>query len=523
MAPRAAGVARLLFALLFQALLDPSLSSDPDLTAWNRSKFVSKGVQYCYERLTRHNSCCLDKQLIHGVNLQIISRPGTHWFCSEKIPVVCQDASYGGAGPRGDDDLHMPRGSDCSTPRLLWIHGGSWLYASPKSEGYRSLGSKLAAKTGAIVLMIDYPLAPVGNYSTILSASLAAFEWLADHGPMGRLCDPLQPRPPLFIGGDSSGGGTAFSLLLQISKEPGRWPTPSGGVLYSPWTNLGCDTPSYYHNAFSNHTTDNYYSYVYYSTYTGDIIFKDGPGDATAAYRKVSIKYLGGDPEREPVDPAYLEMLRDPVASGFHAGSAELKGLPPMYWVVSGTELLAGDSILPGTRAASMGVDVTLDVHPGMWHVFPMYSEGCGGGEPIYQAMLALNRTADFVRTQASRVSHVAAAAGRLIGGSSAEECASAPSIAWAYDSTHFDGSERPWSEVKPMAGQPQCAAAAVLASSGPAEPRHSDIGGSMLFVVGAVCGALMGVVARDLFPLCWSGFREEHGPRGARDAQVLE
>ena len=171
----------------------------------------------------------------------------------------------------------------------------------------------------------------------------------------------------------------------------------------------------------------------------------------------------------------------------------------------------------------SRGVDVTLDIHPGMWHVFPMYSEGCGGGEPIYQATLALNRTADFVRTQASRVSHVAAAAGRLVGGSSAEECASAPSIAWAYDSTHFDGSERPWSEVKPMAGQPQCAAAAVLASSGPAEPRHSDIGGSMLFVVGAVCGALMGMVARDLFPLCWSGFREEHGPRGARDAQVLQ
>ena len=33
-----------------------------------------------------------------------------------------------------------------------------------------------------------------------------------------------------------------------------------------------------------------------------------------------------------------------------------------------------------------------MDVHVGMWHDFPMYSEGCGSGYTLWQAALALNR-----------------------------------------------------------------------------------------------------------------------------------
>ena len=39
---------------------------------------------------------------------------------------------------------------------------------------------------------------------------------------------------------------------------------------------------------------------------------------------------------------------------------------------------------------SSRGVHV--DVHVGMWHDFPMYSEGCGSKAPLWQATLALNR-----------------------------------------------------------------------------------------------------------------------------------
>ena len=41
---------------------------------------------------------------------------------------------------------------------------------------------------------------------------------------------------------------------------------------------------------------------------------------------------------------------------------------------------------------------VHVDVHVGMWHDFPMYSEGCGSGEGLWQAALALNRVLALAR-----------------------------------------------------------------------------------------------------------------------------
>ena len=59
----------------------------------------------------------------------------------------------------------------------------------------------------------------------------------------------LTSSPKLFISGDSSGGGTAASALLAQSSPKGLphslGAAYSGGVLFSPWLNLLCDTPSY--------------------------------------------------------------------------------------------------------------------------------------------------------------------------------------------------------------------------------------------------------------------------------------
>merc|ERR1719361_2366092 len=97
-------------------------------------------------------------------------------------------------------------------------------------------------------------------------------------------------------------------------------------------------------------------------------------------------------------------LLSDPVASPFHATPDLLRGLPPLLMVVSGTETLASDSILFAGKAAAAGAEVVLDIYPGMWHVFPMYSEGCGGHlGGLRQGALALTRSGDFVRQAAAR------------------------------------------------------------------------------------------------------------------------
>merc|ERR1719221_1843142 len=93
-----------------------------------------------------------------------------------------------------------------------------------------------------------------------------------------------------------------------------------------------------------------------------------------------------------------MELLTDPIASPFYATEDLLRGLPPIYLAVSGTESMTGDSVIFGSKAALQGVPVVLDIFYGMWHVFPQYSEGCGSMHELWQGKAALSHTGDFVR-----------------------------------------------------------------------------------------------------------------------------
>jgi len=161
---------------------------------------ISEAVSYYYSKLVRHPGCCVDEHYAPGVRNETIRRLGAEWHCDKKR---CWDSE---PGLRGYDVVWTPEGATCDSPRVLFIHGGSWQYGSPKTLGYAQLGSKLAAAAGAVVMLNDYPLNPIGNFSRILASSLEALNWLADHGPGGRGC---ATQAPLFVAGDSAGGGTA--------------------------------------------------------------------------------------------------------------------------------------------------------------------------------------------------------------------------------------------------------------------------------------------------------------------------
>lgn len=310
-----------------------------------------------------------------------MSRPGAQWHCEQPF---CKDAKRK-AGLRGDDLLVAPDDADCAAPRMMYIHGGSWTGGGPEEWGYDVLASKLAGLGGAVVLVPDYRLVPEGNYSDILSSALAAWLWLADHGPHAKDCTG-SPRPPLFVGGDSAGGGSVLSFVMTVNAEPDKYPIVAGAFTYSPVTNLMADSPTYYLNNYGASAT----------AYTGDILYHKPPPAHSQDNLKMSLGYVASN----------NTLLADAVASPLHATASQLVGAPPLYMAVSGTETLASDSIIFAYRAAEAGVDVILDIFPGMWHVFPMYSEGCGKGHELWQGSLALNRTAEFLKSVVAAGGH---------------------------------------------------------------------------------------------------------------------
>jgi len=285
--------------------------------------------------------------------------------------------------------LWTPKGADCNSTRLLYIHGGSFYYNSPVTGGYGPLGSKLAALTGAVVLVPDYPLAPAGNFITIQKHVRKALKWLAEEA----LSCPLGASPPLVVAGDSAGGTIALSLTLDLAVHPQEGdPKLDGAVFLSPWADMLCNTPDYYFNAFRkiNHSAPaNAKGPPQLPAVPGDIRFKGAPLQNSYDFRENAREYLGND-----------TLLTDPIASPMFAGHDEYTTgkVPPLYFVVGGQESIKGDSVVPANKAAFYGVDVRLDIYEGMWHVFPMYSEGCGSGEPLWAGKHALDRIADFIK-----------------------------------------------------------------------------------------------------------------------------
>lgn len=78
-------------------------------------------------------------------------------------------------------------------------------------------------------------------------------------------------------------------------------------------------------------------------------------------------------PGIKPTGRTYLGQAdpRTPLASPLYA---DLHGLPPLLIHVGDAEILLDDSTRLAERARSAGVNVTLRVWPGLFHVFPIFS-----------------------------------------------------------------------------------------------------------------------------------------------------
>eukprot|EP00928_Gymnodinium_smaydae_P007197 TRINITY_DN1259_c0_g3_i1.p1 TRINITY_DN1259_c0_g3~~TRINITY_DN1259_c0_g3_i1.p1 ORF type:complete len:692 (-),score=132.19 TRINITY_DN1259_c0_g3_i1:294-2126(-) len=330
---------------------------------------------------------------------------------SKKKGPFCEDLK---TGARGTDALYYPRSATCDTPRILYVHGGSWFSGSPFTESYPQLLSRIAHLTGYVIMAVDYPLTPVADAPRIIAHSITALNWLASHGPRGCTNDP-KIGPPLFIGGDSSGGGTALSTVIQLQIAPdmlvGGLRKLAAAFFYSPWTNLVCNTPDYYTNAYakipkpdpdadesgedaeaddSGKDSKSDPKRSLGEAYVGDLMDNEHPSENSAGFRDNAVEYVGNDPS----------LLNNPILSPFYATEEMLNGAPPMYFAVGKSESIEGDSTMFAQKAAMSHVPVYLDIYDGMWHVFPMYSEGCGNkkGKKLWQALSALKRTAQFLR-----------------------------------------------------------------------------------------------------------------------------
>lgn len=111
-----------------------------------------------------------------------------------------------------------------SAPLVVHFHAGAFVGGS-LDQG--TVIARLLADAGAVVISVDYPLAPAHPFPQALKAGYAVlvWAWKARHKLAGR-------NAPLFVAGEEAGGNLAAALALMARDQD--TPRLAGQILLSP-------------------------------------------------------------------------------------------------------------------------------------------------------------------------------------------------------------------------------------------------------------------------------------------------
>lgn len=202
---------------------------------------------------------------------------------------------------------------------ILYIHGGG--YVGGGSKGHRKLAAHIAKAAGVKALVLDYRLAPEHLYPAQLEDSRRAFDWIVEQGINA---------DRIAVVGDSAGGALATAVALHL-KNTGS-PQAGAVVALSPYYDLETRGKSFELN--------------------GD---KDLIGSRDGIAENIAM-FLA--PNGSKTDQYLNALHSDPT------------GLPPIFISFGGDEVLLDGAHMFAELARSKGVEVDIEVVPGMQHVF---------------------------------------------------------------------------------------------------------------------------------------------------------
>jgi acetyl esterase len=227
-------------------------------------------------------------------------------------------------GPAGDIPVRVytPVG-DGPRPVLVFFHGGGWVIGS--IETHDNTCRALANAIPAVVVSVDYRLAPEHKFPAAAEDCYAATRWVAANaaaiGADGNR---------LAIGGDSAGGNLAAVVALMAHDRGG--PRIAHQTLIYPATDAGMDTPSQCENAEG-----------YLLTREAMVWFWG--------------HYLRSDEDKT-----------NPLAAPLRAPN--LRGLPPAHVLTAEFDPLRDEGEAYAARLREAGVPVTLKRWDGVIHGF---------------------------------------------------------------------------------------------------------------------------------------------------------
>jgi acetyl esterase len=124
---------------------------------------------------------------------------------------------------------------------IVYYHGGGWVIGG--LVDFDRLGRQLAQRTGCVVILVDYRLAPEYRFPTAVDDAWAALRWADEHRTELAGTVPASTGAPLIVAGDSAGGNLS-AIMAQRAKAAGG-PAIALQVLVYPVTDCDLESTSY--------------------------------------------------------------------------------------------------------------------------------------------------------------------------------------------------------------------------------------------------------------------------------------
>jgi acetyl esterase len=233
-------------------------------------------------------------------------------------------------GPAGPINIRIywPPTDHVTPPVLVFFHGGGFILGD--LDTHDGTCRQHAVGASAVVVSVEYRLAPEHPYPAAVDDAWAATQWVAVHGS-----EIGADASRLAVAGDSA-GGTISAVIAQRARDNGG-PPILFQLLWYPATLWDPSLPSFADNA-------------------------EAPVLDRAAVAAFTRWYAG------EID------LSDPPP-GMAPGRAEnLAGLPPAYIAVAGHDPLRDDGIRYGELLAAAGVPVEVDNAETLVHGYVGYA-----------------------------------------------------------------------------------------------------------------------------------------------------
>ena len=226
-----------------------------------------------------------------------------------------------GNNPDVQVTITRPRKHSKDMPAIFWIHGGG-LVLGNRCMDTRSTDT-WAETHGAVVVSVEYRLAPEHPAPAAIDDCFAAWKWMIDNAKMLKV-----DKTRVVLGGNSAGGGLAAATTQRVFDDGGQQPILQF-LVYPMLDDRTVNAPN----------PKTHYTWTTKSNCFG------------------WTSYLGCAPGSEQV-PKYSVPAR----------RKDLQGLPPAWIGVGDQDLFFKEDVTYADRLAAAGVEVVLDTVEGAFH-----------------------------------------------------------------------------------------------------------------------------------------------------------